>query len=102
MSILRRILAYGRKVLRWEERLEGIRDARRRPQIPGTRMVRAAVVMFLCRLGSLNALAQTCSSRFWDRWLKGALPSADTVGRVTTLPKARAGKAAVIHMGHGR
>lgn len=72
-------------MLRWEERLEGIRDARRQPQIPGPRMVRAAVVMFLCRLGSLNALAQTCSSRFWNRYLGGALPSADTMGRVAAL-----------------
>jgi len=41
--------------------------------------------MFLCRLGSLNALAQTCSSRFWNRYLGGALPSADTIGRVAAL-----------------
>ena len=38
--------------------------------------------MFLCRLGSLNALDQTRPSRFWNRWLGGALPSADTMGRV--------------------
>jgi len=53
-----RLLAYARKALGWEERLDGIRDARRRPQIPGARIIRAAVVMFLCRLGSLNALFQ--------------------------------------------
>jgi hypothetical protein len=41
--------------------------------------------MFLCRLGSLNALDQTRSSRFWNRWLGGALPSADTMGRVAAL-----------------
>ncbi len=38
--------------------------------------------MFLARLGSLNALEQTHASRSWQRWLLGALPSADTVGRV--------------------
>ena len=38
--------------------------------------------MFLIRLGSLNALEQTRSSRCWRRWLPGALPSADTLGRV--------------------
>ncbi len=38
--------------------------------------------MFLSRLGSLNALEQTRASRSWHRWLSGALPSADTVGRV--------------------
>ena len=72
-------------MLRWEERLDGIRDARRRPQIPGTRIIRATVVMFLCRPGSLNALNQTRSSRFWKRYLGGALPSADTMGRVVAL-----------------
>lgn len=41
--------------------------------------------MFLCRLGSLNALNQTRSSRFWNRYLGGALPSADTIGRVAAL-----------------
>ena len=40
------------------------------------------VVLFLARLGSLNALEQTHASRSWPRWLLGALPSADTVGRV--------------------
>ena len=37
LTILRRILTYARKALGWEERLEAIRDARRRPQIPGGR-----------------------------------------------------------------
>lgn len=41
--------------------------------------------MFLCRLGSLNALAQSRRSGFWPAWLGGPLPSADTLGRVCTL-----------------
>jgi hypothetical protein len=41
--------------------------------------------MFLSRLGSLNALEQTRSSRFWGRWLGGPMPSADTLGRVVAL-----------------
>ena len=72
-------------VLEWEERLEAIGDTRRQPRIPGVRILRAAVVMFLCRLGSLNALDQTRSSRFWKRYLGGVLPSADTMGRVAAL-----------------
>ena len=44
--------------------------------------MRAVVVMFLARLGSLNALEQTRSNRYWKRWLTGPLPSADTLGRV--------------------
>jgi hypothetical protein len=46
------------------------------------------VVMFLSRLGSLNALEQSRPSRFWRRWLDAAVPSADTVGRVGNLVPA--------------
>jgi hypothetical protein len=38
--------------------------------------------MFLARLGSLNALEGSRESRFWQKWLGRAMPSADTVGRV--------------------
>ncbi len=41
--------------------------------------------MLLARLGSLNALEHTRSSRFWSQWLGGPIPSADTVGRVLAL-----------------
>lgn len=69
-------------MLGWEGPLEAIRDGRRRARIPTAAMVRCVVVMFLARLGSLNALAQTRGSRFWRRFLGGPMPSADTVGRV--------------------
>jgi len=45
-------------------------------------VIRAVAVMFLGRLGSLNALEQSGASGFWRRWLGRELPSADTVGRV--------------------
>lgn len=41
--------------------------------------------MILARLGSLNALEQTRSSRFWGEWLGGPILSADTLGRVFAL-----------------
>jgi len=56
-------------VLRWEEGLDAVRDTRRRPQISTSVIVRAMAVMFLSRLGSLNALEQSRPSRFWPRWL---------------------------------
>jgi hypothetical protein len=59
-----------------------VRDSRRKPQIATSVIVRAAVVMFLGRLGSLNALEQTNPSPFWRRWLGHEMPSADTIGRV--------------------
>ncbi|MCP4245473.1 MAG: transposase [bacterium] len=62
-----------------------MRDARRRPQIATRVIVRAVAVMFLGRLGSLNALEQTKPSRFWSRWLGRAMPSADSIGRVCSL-----------------
>jgi len=40
--------------------------------------------MFLARLGSLNALEGAKKKPFWQRWLKGILPSADSMGRICT------------------
>jgi len=60
-------------------------DSRTAPQIPTAAIVRSAVVMFLGRLGSLNALEQSSSSAFWRKWLRGDPPSADTVGRVCAV-----------------
>jgi len=50
--------------------------------------MRCVVVMFLGRLGSLNALEQSGGSGFWRRWLQGEPPSADTVGRVCAQAEA--------------
>ena len=83
LIILRRILSYARKVLRWEERLDEVRDGRQQPRIPTASIVRSVVVMFLARLGSLNALEQSSPSRFWRQWLGRVMPSADTIGRVS-------------------
>lgn len=41
--------------------------------------------MALAQLGSLNALEQTAKhNKFWHRWISDDLPSADTVGNVST------------------
>jgi len=85
LTILRRILAYARKTLRWEDRLDAVRDTRKRPKIRTRTIVRAITVMFLSRRGSLNALEQTKPSRFWLRWLGKAMPSADSIGRICSL-----------------
>jgi len=62
--------------------LDGFTDARRQPRIATSVIARSLLVMIVTRLGSLNAVEQTRSSLFWRRFLKGALPSADTLGRV--------------------
>lgn len=66
----------------WESSLDAVQDARPAAQIPTRVVVRSAVVMFLARLGSLNALEQSGSSAFWRKWTGRELPSADTIGRV--------------------
>lgn len=82
LIILRRILRYARKRLDWEARLDAVCDGRTSPQIPTSVILRSVMVMFLGRLGSLNALEQSSGSAFWRKWLGSELPSADTVGRV--------------------
>ena len=82
------MLGYARKVFGWEKRLDAVTDRRRRPRIPTSVVVRSVVVMFLARLGSLNALEQSGPGAFWRRWLGGPMPSADTVGRVCALAEA--------------
>jgi hypothetical protein len=62
--------------------LDRLTDARAQPRIATSVVVRSLLVMIVTRLGSLNAVEQTRSSLFWRRFLKGALPSADTLGRV--------------------
>lgn len=62
--------------------LDSLTDARPQPRIATSVIVRSLLVMVVTRLGSLNAVEQTRSSLFWRRFLKDALPSADTLGRV--------------------
>jgi hypothetical protein len=83
-------------VLCWEGPLNAVRDSRRQPKIATRVVIWSAVVMFLTRLGSLNALEQTKPSTFWSRRLSRKLPSADTVGRVAALTDP-AGVRAVHH-----
>jgi hypothetical protein len=62
--------------------LDRFTDARPQPRIATAVIVRSLLVMIVTRLGSLNAVEQTHSSLFWRRFLRDALPSADTLGRV--------------------
>jgi len=76
-------LSYARKVCGLAEALGGIRDSRQRPRISTARAVRAIFAMFMTRLGSLNAVDVSRPSRFWDSWIGGALPSGDSLGRIS-------------------
>jgi hypothetical protein len=54
--------------------------------------------MFLVRMGSLNALEQLRGHRFWNWWIKGSLPSADTVGRVFSQLPTEAFRDVIHHL----
>lgn len=71
--------------MKWEAPLARIKDRRKQGRISTAAVVRAILVMCLCRLGSLNALGQTAGSGFWRRWLGRPLPSPDTLGRVAAM-----------------
>lgn len=83
--MLRRLLAWADKVAALGSLLGGLSDSRPQPRIVTLVIVRSLLVMMLTRLGSLNAVEQTQASAFWRRFLKDALPSADTLGRVASL-----------------
>jgi len=45
-------------------------------------LMKASLVMFWCRLGSLHALEMLGKSRFWKQWLGRPPASAKTMGRI--------------------
>jgi hypothetical protein len=80
--VLARLLNWARKVVGVEDALLAVRDGRQRARITTAVVVRSSLLLFLTRLGSLNALEQSRANVRWSRWLGAELPSADTVGRV--------------------
>jgi hypothetical protein len=52
------------------------------PRIPTGTVVGSVFMMFLSRLGSLNALEQLRVSSLWKKWIGGKPPSADSLGRI--------------------
>ena len=80
------------RLLRWAETVAhlgvlvgGVGDRRVRPRIATAVVLRAVVLLFVTRLGSLNALEQTRRTGGWRRWLAADLPSADSLGRIVSL-----------------
>jgi hypothetical protein len=79
---LGRILKYSEKVYGLCTLLGGVGDKRRKPRIPAGRVALCYVLLFLSRLGSLNALEQREPDARWLKWLGGKRPSADVMGDV--------------------
>ena len=85
LTILRRIFFYIRKVCNLEKAIDGVTDSREQPRIKTRVVVRSVIVMFLARLGSLNALEPSKSSRALSAWVGAKPPSADSLGRIAAL-----------------
>jgi hypothetical protein len=86
--MLRRILDYLGRLIDLPGHLKQMRDARADPTFPSGVIVKSSLAMFLCRLGSLNALEQTGAGRLWPKLLGMKLPSADTIGRASATMQA--------------
>ena len=60
-----------------------VTDCRPKPQIPTAVFPAAFFAMFVCRLGSFNALEQLRAKSCWQRWLGSRLPCADELAYVS-------------------
>ena len=79
-AFLRRLLRYAEKIFRLTPLLLGVGDRRSScARIPTIAGLKAILVLFLCRLRSLNSLEEHGSLRSWLRYLGTALPSVDEV-----------------------
>jgi hypothetical protein len=84
--MMARFCRYLEKVFNWSGVLAGLRDARRRPQIPTTAVFLSALMMGVTRLRSLNALeGELRVPRRWEKIIGARKPSADRVGPVVAL-----------------
>jgi len=78
--------------------LERVADRRSLPRIPTLWIVKAVLVVYWSRLGSLNALEMTRTAKFWKVWLGGPLCSADSVGRIVAGLEAAALRRGIHHV----
>lgn len=84
--MMTRFCRYIEKVYDWGERIAMLGDSRKKPQIPTRSIFLSAFMMFVNRLGSLNAMESELRvpSR-WEKIVGKPKPSADTIGRVVGL-----------------
>jgi len=61
-------------------------------------VAKASLVLFLVRMGSLNALEMSGASPFWKRWLRNPMPSAETMGDVHSKMDADTLREAIHHI----
>jgi hypothetical protein len=75
-----------------------VSDRRLQPRITTAVVVKSALALFWCRLGSLNALEMTRRAKTWKAWLGRSLCSADSIGRVGACMDADTLRPAIHHI----
>jgi hypothetical protein len=81
--MMARFARYVEKVFALSARIEALRDSRKKPQIPAGAIFMSAFMMFVARLGSLNALeGELRTPGRWEKIVGKRKPSADRVGEV--------------------
>jgi len=82
--LLRRFLWYLEKVYHFSSSLDDLKDARHHPSIPTQTVYGCVLLLFVLRLGSLNAFEAHYRwrerKRAWAVFLEQSPPSADTLG----------------------
>jgi hypothetical protein len=84
--MMARFCRYIEKVFHASARIEALHDSRTKPQIPTRSVFLSAMMMFVARLGSLNAIeSELRVPRRWEKIVGERKASADTIGRVVGL-----------------
>jgi hypothetical protein len=65
--------------------MDAVKDHRKKRHIPAAAFTKAILILFLCRLPSLNALDQYRSRRSLRRLLKHPMPSGDQIANVSEV-----------------
>ena len=80
-----RAVAYGQKIFGLQRELEALADHRVKPQIPAAVFAKALLMLWLCRLPSLNALELFGRQGAGRRFLRHAMPGADQIANVSEI-----------------
>ena len=83
--MLSRILAYSRKIFSLTDALDGLDDNRQKPEIPAHVFPKAILILWLCRMRSLNELDQYRCQSSLRRFLRHEMPSGDQVANVSEV-----------------
>lgn len=98
VAVLKRLLAYAEKVFSLGKRFATCRDGRRFPRYSAPCVARAAFTAVLAKLGSLHAFAPCTPRAFLRRFIGGATPSDDTIGRVMDTLDLQALRDLLVHL----